>query len=71
MYVVAAQGRACLHPFPLLSVYKHYDMPLTLDGTQGNGLVPAVALSFSSYPAALFSDDDWLQTSAGLAVSGA
>ena len=49
-------------------VYKRYDFPLTLDGT--HGIVPATSLSFSSYPAALFSDDDWIQSSAGLTISG-
>jgi hypothetical protein len=51
-------------------VYKRYDFPLSVDGTAGGAQVPAVSISFSSYPAALYSDDDWLQTSVGLTVSG-
>ena len=50
-------------------VYKRYDFPLTMDGTSGR--VPATSIAFSSYPAAVFSYDDWLQTSAGLGISGA
>jgi hypothetical protein len=48
-------------------IYKRYDFPLTLDGT--SGVVPATSIAFSSYPAAVFSYDDWLMTSAGLGIS--
>jgi hypothetical protein len=43
----------------LLRVYKRYDFPLTMDGSSGSGIVPATTIAFTSYPAALFSDDDW------------
>lgn len=37
-----------------------YNPPASqLDGTPESGRVPATRIAFSSYPAALFSDDDW------------
>lgn len=45
-------------------VYKRYDLPFfTVPGSLNR--VPAVSTWFSSYPATLFSGDDWYMTSAG------
>jgi hypothetical protein len=40
-------------------IFKGYDLPYTLDGNAAHGRVPATYVSFSSYPAAMYSDDDW------------
>ena len=51
----------------MLRVHKLYDFPFTLDGTSKQQ-VPAVRSSFSSYPATLFSLDDFYVLSSGLVV---
>ena len=51
----------------MLRVYKLYDFPFSLDGTS-NQTVPAVRSSFSSYPASIFSGDDFYVLSTGLVV---
>ena len=53
----------------MMRVYKLYDFPLTLDGTAApTQQVPAVRAAFASYPASLFSGDDFYQLSSGLIV---
>ena len=51
-----------------LRVYKLYDFPYTLTGDAGGGRVPARRVSFSSYPAAIASGDDFYVLSSGLVV---
>lgn len=50
-------------------MFKMYDFPWTLNGTTESGIVPARQMSFSSYPAAIFSGDDWYVTSASLVIA--
>ena len=66
----------------LMRTYKLYDMPFTLDGVATrcccrrhsasnysfSATVPAVRSSFPSYPATLFSGDDFYVLSSGLIV---
>eukprot|EP00042_Codosiga_hollandica_P055829 m.790454 g.790454 ORF g.790454 m.790454 type:complete len:574 (-) comp59202_c1_seq10:90-1811(-) len=51
-------------------IFKLYDLPFTIDGDHhaGSERVPAVRSSFSSYPATLFSTDDYYVQSSGLVV---
>jgi hypothetical protein len=65
---VRGRARAGPPPPPRAS-FKRYNFPLTLNGTSGT--VPSTSISLSGYPATLCSYDDWLQTSAGLSLSGA
>jgi hypothetical protein len=49
--------------------YKMYDLPWSLTGDASQGFVPAQQMAFSSYPAAVFSGDDWYITSTSLAIA--
>ena len=51
----------------MVRVHKLYDFPYTLDGSS-NKRVPAARSSFSSYPATMFSLDDFYVLSSGLVV---
>ena len=53
----------------MMRIYKLYDFPFTLDGSErGAERVPAARISFSSYPGCLFSSDDFYMLSSGLVV---
>jgi hypothetical protein len=52
----------------MLRIYKRYDLPLYLDGTTTSSIIPGRTVTFSSYPASLFSGDDFYQLSSGLVV---
>jgi hypothetical protein len=49
-------------------IYKHYDFPMGRGGGQP-GRVPARHITFPSYPGCAYSNDDWYQTDAGLAIT--
>eukprot|EP01012_Entosiphon_sulcatum_P022086 TRINITY_DN27001_c0_g1_i1.p1 TRINITY_DN27001_c0_g1~~TRINITY_DN27001_c0_g1_i1.p1 ORF type:complete len:375 (-),score=39.18 TRINITY_DN27001_c0_g1_i1:38-1162(-) len=51
----------------MLRVYKLYDLPFKV-ANQSSATVPARRMTFSSYPGCLYSNDDFYQTSAGLAI---
>ena len=52
----------------MMRIYKTYTLPYSLAGDKASGTVPAATMTFSSYPASLFSGDDWYQMSSGLVM---
>lgn len=50
-------------------IFKLYDLPVQATGAAGSALVPGTRVSFSSYPATLYSSDDIYATNAGLLVT--
>ena len=52
----------------MMRIYKSYRLPYRIGGSASNATqpVPAVHMTFPSYPAVPFSLDDFYQTSAGM-----
>jgi hypothetical protein len=52
----------------MMRIYKSYSLPYRIGGSASNATqpVPAVHMTFPSYPAVPFSLDDFYQTSAGM-----
>jgi hypothetical protein len=52
----------------MMRIYKSYRLPYRIGGSASNATqpVPAVHMTFPSYPAVPFSLDDFYQTNAGM-----
>lgn len=50
----------------MLRIIKKYDFKFSIDGNKGSGLIPGQVMTFSSYPGALVSGDDFYLISSGL-----
>ena len=62
-------GHTTWNPFEVMTrIYKHYDFPWHTT-YEGKETVAAQHISFSSFPAVLYSFDDYYQTSAGLTIT--
>ena len=56
----------------MLRIYKNYRLPYRIGGSGSNATqpVPALHMTFPTYPAVPFSLDDFYQTSAGMVGGG-
>ena len=52
----------------MIRIFKRYDLPFSVTGDKSSGVVAAVSMTLSSYPASLFSGDDYYTMSSGLAM---